>query len=273
MKGIILAAGRGVRLNGHSADLPKCLVTVGDETLLSRNVRLLRQAGIDDVVVVVGCGADVVRQRCRGVTFVQNELFAETNSLYSLWLARTFLGDGFVVMNCDVLVHPQLLTDLLTARVEDAALVAYRDDDTTFGAEEMKVRVRCGRITAMSKTMPAAEADGENVGMVKFGWTGARLLMEAMETLVRSGEVRAWAPRAFEAFAKTRPLHAIGTRGYPWIEIDFPEDYRRAVEVVLPQIESDMMLAQDRVWPSIARSAYRKPCTKNTFNSVSVPSR
>jgi choline kinase len=247
MTGIILAAGRGVRLNGLGADMPKCLVTIGDESLLSRNVRLLREAGIDDVVVVVGCAAETVRHHCRGVTFVQNDAFAETNSLYSLWLARPFLDDGFVVMNCDVLVHPQPLADLLTARVEDAALVAYRDEDTTFGAEEMKVRVRCGRITAMSKTMPFDEADGENVGIVKFGWTGARLLIDEIDALVSAGELRAWAPRAFDAFAKTRPLHAIGTRGYPWIEIDFPEDYRRAIEVVLPQIESDMSLAQDRV--------------------------
>ena len=257
MTGVILAAGRGVRLNGHSGDLPKCLVSVGDETLLSRNIRVLRDAGITDVVVIVGCAADVVRQHCRGVTFVHNELFAETNSLYSLWLARPFLGDGFVVMNCDVLVHPQLVTDLLTARLEDAALIAFRDEDTTFGNEEMKVQVRCGRVTAMSKTMRPDDADGENVGVVKFGWTGARLLIDEMDALIEAGDRRAWAPRAFEAFARTRPLHAIGTRGYPWIEIDFPEDYRRAVEVVLPQIESDMSLGYDRVRSTagIARSA------------------
>jgi L-glutamine-phosphate cytidylyltransferase len=257
MRGVILAAGRGVRLNGHSADTPKCLVSVGDETLLSRNVRMLREAGIDEILVVIGCAADTVRQQCRGVTFVHNMVFADTNSLYSLWLARSFIGSGFVVMNCDVLVHPQLLTDLLTAPVEDAALVAYRDEDTTYGEEEMKVRVRRGRIVAMSKTMPANEADAENVGIVKFGPSGTRALISEMDALLRAGGRRAWAPRAFEAFAQRRPLHAIGTRGYPWIEIDFPEDYRRAVEVVLPQIESDSALAPDReLAPTqVARSA------------------
>jgi hypothetical protein len=50
---------------------------------------------------------------------------------------------------------------------------------------------------------------------VKFGWTGARLLIEEMDALIGAGEQRAWAPRAFEAFARMRPLHAIGTRGYP----------------------------------------------------------
>lgn len=220
--------------------MPKCLVTVGGETLLSRNVRILRQAGIDDIVIVVGCGGDTVRRTLTDVTFVDNPIFADTNSLYSLWLARNYLTEGFVVMNCDVLVHPQLVLDLLTSAYEDALLLAYRDVDTQYSDEEMKVRVRCGRVVDMAKTMDPAEADGENLGVVKFGATGARILCEEMSKLVSAGEVKAWVPRAFRDFAQRRPLHAIGTRGLPWTEIDFPDDYRRAVEVVLPAIESDL---------------------------------
>lgn len=240
MKGIILAAGRGARLNGGHSDMPKCLVTLGGETLLSRNLRLLRDAGVDDVVVVVGCAAETVRRTCQGVQFVENARFAQTNSLYSLWLARPLLGEGFLVMNCDVLVHPQLVSDLLTARHEDALLLAYRDENTAYGDEEMKVRVRCGRVVDVSKAMDAREADGENVGIAKFGRDGARLLIEEMDALIAAGDHKAWVPRAFKAFADRRALHAIGTRGFPWIEIDFPEDYRRARDIVLPQIERDL---------------------------------
>jgi choline kinase len=244
MRGVILAAGRGARLNGGRADLPKCLVTVGGETMLSRNIRLLRAVGIDEVVVVVGCAADTVRRTCTDVTFVENASFAQTNSMYSLWLSRALLADGFVVMNCDVLVHPQLLADLISARHEDALLLAYRDDETSYGEEEMKVRVRRGRVIAMSKAMDPEQADGENLGIAKFGPAGAHLLIEKMDALVAAGERKAWVPRAFEAFAAERPLHAIGTRGFPWIEIDFPDDYRRAVEVVLPQIETPRAVAK-----------------------------
>ena len=55
--------------------------------------------------------------------------------------------------------------------------------------------------------------------------------------LMASGSLRDWAPRAFSEFAQERPLHALGTRGYPWIEIDFPEDYQRAIRDVLPAID------------------------------------
>jgi choline kinase len=257
MKGVILAAGRGARLIGNNGDMPKCLVTLGGETMLSRNIRLLRAAGIPEIVVVVGCAADTVRRSTPDVTFVENPIFAQTNSLYSLWLARTHLSGGFVVMNCDVLVHPQLVGDLLSARYEDALLLAYRDEDVAYGDEEMKVRVRRGCVVDISKAMDPDEADGENLGVVKFGTEGARVLVEEMDRLVTAGEHKAWVPRAFGQFAGRRPLHAIGTRGLPWIEIDFPEDYRRAVEVVLPQIESDMpsMRVPPLVAQRIARSA------------------
>jgi len=242
MRGIILAAGRGSRLNGTAKEKPKCLVELGGTTLIERQIQVLRQAGIDEITVVVGCQADRVRRECgHDITYVENSDYASTNSMYSLWVARPLLYEGFVVLNCDVLFHPALIGDLLSSRHENALLLAYREaNQPDFGDEEMKVKVRCGRVVEMSKTMNPAEADGENLGIVKFGPDGAAALVDIMDRLVAAGGLREWAPRAFAEFAKSYPLHAIGTRGLPWIEIDFPDDYQRAVQDVLPQIESDV---------------------------------
>ena len=249
MRGIILAAGKGSRLNGTAGESPKCLVKAGALTLVERQIQALRRAGIDDVAVVVGCQAEEVRKACgRSVTYVENVRYAQTNSMYSLWMARPLLYEGFVVLNCDVLFHPVLLDDLLTARHEDALLLAYREaDQPPFGDEEMKVKVRCGRVVDMSKQMDPGEADGENLGIVKFGAEGAAVLVDIMDRLIAAGGLRDWAPRAFSEFAQVRPLHAIGTRGFPWIEIDFPEDYQRALRDVLPEIEADVTLARGHV--------------------------
>lgn len=247
MTGIILAAGKGSRLNGTAGDRPKCLLRVGNMTLVERQIDALRTAGLTDIVVVVGCQAETVRRHCgSSVRFVENPDFGETNSLYSLWLARHHLTNGFVVMNCDVVLHPQLLEDLLTSRHEDALLVSYQEDDRIpLGEEEMKVRVRRARVQDIAKTMNAEDADGENVGVAKFGAEGARLLIGFLDARVASGGLRDWAPRAFGDFARARSLHVIGTRGFPWTEIDFPEDYARAISEILPAIERDV--AVDRV--------------------------
>src|SRR5688500_19794711 len=109
MKAIILAAGKGTRLDG-AAVKPKCLVEVGGETLLQRQIETLKSLDVREIVIVVGFGADSIRQACGDeITFVENERFAETSSLYSLWLAREHVRDGFVVLNSGELFHPLFL--------------------------------------------------------------------------------------------------------------------------------------------------------------------
>src|SRR3954451_22766363 len=141
MRGIILAAGKGSRLNGTAGDKPKCLVEAGGATLIERQLSTLRRAGIDELGVVVGCHADRVRAACGpDVTYVENSRFAETNSLYSLWTARALLYEGFVVLNCDVLFHPALLEELLATDHDAALLIDYRaEGQSPYGDEELKV--------------------------------------------------------------------------------------------------------------------------------------
>lgn len=244
MKAIILAAGKGTRLNGVELK-PKCLFEVDGQSLLQRQMSALAEARIDEVVLVLGFEAERIQRHCESIgglniSFVTNTRFGETSSLYSLWLAKEHLTDGFVVLNCDVLFHPELLTRLLTAPFDDALLLDFVDkQNNQLGDEEMKVKVSDGRVVDISKKMDPAEADGENVGVVKFSRDGARRLIAEMDRLIASGECdRDWAPRAFLAFARRYPLYAISTDSYPWIEIDFPEDYRRAQEEVFPKIKA-----------------------------------
>jgi choline kinase len=239
VKGIILAAGTGTRLNG-TAIRPKCLVEIGGVSLLCRQIRELRRSQINEIVVVLGFQADSIRDECgEGIHFVENSRFTQTSSLYSLWLARQHLTQGFVVLNSDVLFHPQILKDLLESSHDDALLISYKQESTVpLGDEEMKVKVKEDIVIDISKDMNPIEADGENVGIVKFSPAGAKLLIQYMDDLIAKGSSNAWAPRAFLEFAMHHKLHAVSTRGYPWIEIDFPEDYQRAVKEVYPSIES-----------------------------------
>ncbi len=237
MRAIILAAGRGGRLQGVTGDRPKCLARLGAATLLERQISALRGCGLAPITVVDGYrSAEVRRIAGADVEFVHNPQFASTNSLYSLWLTRDLLVDGFLVLNCDVLFDPQLLVDLLTARYPDALLVASRGADR-YSDEEMKVRIRGGRVVAIATSIDSDEADGENIGIGKFGPNGAAILVDELERIVAAGGTREWLPAAFAAFAERRPLYAVDSRGLPWIEIDFPEDYWRACSDILPAID------------------------------------
>ena len=196
------------------------------------------RCGVDDIAVVAGYRADDVARCDRTYRSAINTRYESNNSLYSLWLARDLLAQGFVVVNCDVLFHDQLLWDLLTARDEDALLMSAPRGQV-FSDEEMKIRVRGGCVAAIAKTLNPAETDGENVGVAKFGRAGAAILADELAAVLGAGGSREWLPRAFDGFARLRPLHVVETRGFPWTEIDIPDDYRRACAEILPALGAD----------------------------------
>jgi choline kinase len=237
MRGVILAAGSGSRLRPVLGPLPKCLARVGDCTLIERQIRLLRECGVDPITAVVGHRADDVARVCGPrVEVVHNTRYATTNSLYSLWLARPLLAKGFIVLNADVLFDASLLAALVECAHADALLVARRQAGTVYSDEEMKVHVRGDLVAAIDKKLDDRLADGENVGIAKFGTAGASLLLEQMRTVLAAGGFREWLPRAFDGFCRLRALHVVATGDRPWIEIDFPEDYMRACREILPAI-------------------------------------
>jgi L-glutamine-phosphate cytidylyltransferase len=264
MRAVILAAGSGSRLRPVIGPYPKCLARVGERTLLEWQLDALRTHGVDKVTVVVGYRRDAIEPVCgRDVNFVYNADYATTNSLYSLWLARDLLTDGFVVLNSDVLFHPHLLTRLLTSTHEDALLMAGREPGVGYSDEEMKIHVRDGCVAAIDKRLDDSMADGENVGVAKFGPSGSAALLRHADELVAAGAVREWLPRAFHAFSQHHPLHVIETDGYPWIEIDFPDDYARACRETLPAIAANELptrpprVSPDTVTPTFGRVFHR----------------
>jgi len=231
---IILAAGRGGRLGALTSERPKCLLRVGVRSLLEQQLEALRGQGLDSVVVVAGYRAEAVEAELNGrARLLLNPRHAETNSLFSLWLAREFAADGFVLLNADVLFDPEILRRVLDSPHPEALAVERREK---FSPEEMKVELHGERIMALSKELPAERAHAENVGVLKFSPEGARVLFDRMEELLAGGAEKQFCPFAFNALADERPLFAVPIDGLPWIEIDFVEDLLRAREEVWPAI-------------------------------------
>lgn len=234
---ILLAAGCARRLGELTANRPKCLLEVGGKSLIEHQISALNSHGIKDVIVVTGYFAGMVEEVCASIArFVRNPVFDTTNSLYSLSLALPEARDGFILTNADVLFHPELLGRLVRSHHPDALLY---EPNSALGEEEMKVRhTPEGRVLAMAKDLPLGTYQGENLGVVKFSADGVTRLAREVERLVGSGDVNAWAPKAFDAMCADHPIHAVSAAGLPWIEIDFPDDLERARTRTWPAIES-----------------------------------
>ena len=109
----------------------------------------------------------------------------------------------------------------------------FRSD---MGEEEMKVVTSNGVIKEISKNIPPSAADGENVGMIKLGAEGARLVFDVAEGFAKQGEWNFWVPFAIQNLIDRHTFYAISTDSLPWIEIDYQHDLERARDEILPAI-------------------------------------
>lgn len=234
MVALILAAGQGTRLKRGSNGSPKCLLRFGGLSLIERQLAGLHACGIQRIFAVVGYQAAEIQHRLgRSVHYVNNTRYASTNSLYSLWLARRHLQAGFLLLNGDVLFHPDILHRLIDSPYPDVLAVQRKSE---FEEEEMKVQLLGDRILAISKQLSPDQADGESLGIAKFSRQGAKVLAQAIHRLIRNGGAQEWAPRAFGAILSQHPIFCCDVEELPWIEIDFPRDLDTARASIWPQI-------------------------------------
>ena len=90
MKAIILAAGKGKRLQPYTKNIPKCLLTLDKETILEHQINHLKSSEIQEINVVVGFGSDRVEQ------FLSNydSLGIKINTIYNPFWEFPKIGDS-----------------------------------------------------------------------------------------------------------------------------------------------------------------------------------
>ena len=132
MKGVILAAGISSRLRPLTDRVPKCLLELGEKTILGLTLENLIANGVGDIVIVTGYREDQIRRFVRAAfpalhaEFVTNERYETTNNSYSLWLTERAVGDeGIVLLDSDI-VFDRRIIGLLTRSGHDNALALAR---------------------------------------------------------------------------------------------------------------------------------------------------
>lgn len=127
MKAIILAAGQGKRFSYHEAKKPKCLMEIGDTTLLNIQIDTLHQCGIDNIIIVRGYQKSQID--VPGITYYDNDKFDQTNVLYSLFVAREELKDDVLVLYSDIYYEENLLRKIIasTHDISLGSLINFQD--------------------------------------------------------------------------------------------------------------------------------------------------
>ena len=237
MIGVILAAGMAKRLRPLTDERPKCLLKVGERTLLQRTVDAMLAAGISELVVVTGYRANMIRDFLTetypslNIHFIDNPDYAHNNNIFSLWLTRPYVdGRDFLLMDSDILCDPAILPEVISA--EGSALALNRHE---LGEEEMKIVADAhGRIIEISKTCSPSEAAGESVGIEKMTADYSTALFRELEKMIEDeGLIDIFYERAFERLIpQGHTFRIVDTTSFFSIELDTPEDFENAQRLI-----------------------------------------
>jgi len=114
LKAIILAAGMGTRLGSLTKKIPKCMLKIFNQTLIERHVEILRNCGINDIIIVTGHQNEVID--LSNVTYVKNENFKTTNINESLFCALKEWDCSVLVLYSDIIFEQKIISDILESR-------------------------------------------------------------------------------------------------------------------------------------------------------------
>ena len=129
MVALILAAGAGTRLMPLTRETPKCLIDVAGRVLLDREIDILLDRGVDDIMIATGYRHEQVRQHVEGawpeenIQLVFNEKYASTNYIYSMWLAGRIISDDVLLLHGDLVFDSEMLARLLDSEQSNGVLV------------------------------------------------------------------------------------------------------------------------------------------------------
>lgn len=121
MKALILNSGMGTRMGDITSEHPKCMTDITNgETILSRQLRLLAEAGVEEVVMTTGYFNEILVDYCYSLklplkyTFAHNPIYNETNYIYSIYCAKDILKDQDILMlHGDLVFELSVLKDIL----------------------------------------------------------------------------------------------------------------------------------------------------------------
>ena len=233
MIAVILAAGRGSRMDNYTSDLPKSLLKLNNKkTILDYNISIMNKLRVQKVYIVVGYKYKKIINHLKhhkNISFVYNPFWENCNVLGSFFQAFPFMNKDTLFLHADTLVELKVWNKL--SKIDSEIVLPYKSKEC--GDEEMKVYFNnYGELKSISKTLNNELAKGEFLGIAKFNkkiltyikHVGSRILMKGnfnsyMEVVIE------------EAIKHKRDIFTFDIGESNFVEVDFEEDYNLAIKL------------------------------------------
>lgn len=232
MKAILLAAGRGTRISRMIEEIPKSTLPIGGKPLIRLTTELLLSEGIE-VIVCVGYKDNLVKKALKGlpVKFYYNPFYDVTNSIASLWMAKSEINDDLIIANADVYFSREILNKI---KEDKRDVVMAIDKSRTNVGDYFFATTLNGSIAKYGKELPLEERSCEYVGFAKIDKSFLPKFNERMTSLINLQKHNFWWENVLYSFTdkKEREIYTLDVDGLFWSEIDYFDDYERILNYV-----------------------------------------
>lgn len=247
VRAAVLAAGRGVRMGGKT---PKTLIPLdGKGPMLQYIIEGLKEAPVDELLIVTGHRHTEVEEKTKDlwgeerVTFLRNMRYGSWGNFHSVRVALDASpGFDLLVVNCDIVVHPDVYKRVIQTKGELVLAVQKRQrlDD-----EDMRVQLDGERVRSVSKKLIKAHSHGEYAGVSLLRGRAQRVYQDIASSLEWQGsapdsrtgpmsepETDVYYEDIYNQMAEHVDARAASVAAGEYAEVDTPEDVQDAVAVV-----------------------------------------
>lgn len=232
MKALILNSGMGSRMGKYTAEHPKCMTDLlGGETILSRQLKMLNAVGIDEVVITTGYFRDVLIEYCQSLelplkyTFVHNEIYNQTNYIYSIYCAKEHLENRDIIMlHGDLVFEESVLRDVLA--FEGSCMKV--SSTLPLPEKDFKAVVYGGKVKKVG--VEFFEDAMEAQALYKLNKPQWKLWLDKISEFCESDNRSCYAEKALNEITDECTVFAYDVKDRLCTEIDTPEDYVAVLE-------------------------------------------
>ncbi len=188
MNTIILAAGKGDRLKPYTNNLPKCLVTLAEKSILEWQLDVISKSSMSKINIVVGYKREkILKLNDKRIKKIYvNKNFHETNMVKSLLEAKELFNNDLIVSYSDIIYSTEIFTKLINSKFKNAIIIdldwlklwSKRFKNPLSDAETLKYDTLFNLKEIGKKSNNLNQIMGQYIGLMKFDRKALNLILK-----------------------------------------------------------------------------------------------